>query len=276
MESGEPRRLIVNADDFGRSGAINAAVIQAHEEGILTSASLMVNGEAFNQAVELARAHPKLGVGLHLTLVCGKPTLSPAQIPSLVGSDGMFTDNPVVGGTKYFFSSAARAELRQEIRAQFEKFRMTGLPLDHLNGHLHLHLHPAVLPILCELFAEFGVTRARLTHEPAALSFRLEKGRWFYRSSHALIFRILSARARPLFERAGLRHTDQVYGLLQDAHADEAYLLRLLPHLGPGSSEFFSHPSTTHFRHELAALTSPRVRDMIAQQNIKLIRYQDL
>ncbi len=79
-----PRRLIVNADGFGCSHAINQAVLQAHREGILTSASLMVNGRAFDEAVELARAHPRLGVGLHLGLVCGHSTLAPSAIPGLV------------------------------------------------------------------------------------------------------------------------------------------------------------------------------------------------
>ena len=97
------RRLIVNADDFGRSPSINEAVIRAHREGILTAASLMVNGEAADEAVELARQNPRLGVGLHISLVCGASALKPGEIPGLVDARSDFTDKPVLAGLRYFF-----------------------------------------------------------------------------------------------------------------------------------------------------------------------------
>src|SRR5689334_12698129 len=128
-----PRRLIVNADDFGRSPSINEAVIRAHKEGILTTASLMVNESAFAEAVELAKANPTLGIGLHLTLLCGHSTLPPDQIPGLVNGNGEFTNHAAGAGFSYFFKSSLREQLRREIHAQFQKFRHTGLPLDHVN-----------------------------------------------------------------------------------------------------------------------------------------------
>src|SRR5258706_13042294 len=88
------RRLIVNADDFGRSRSINQAVIRAHKEGILTTASLMVNEPAFAEAVELAKANPTLGIGLHLTHLCGHSTLPPGQIPRLVKGNSEVSNNP--------------------------------------------------------------------------------------------------------------------------------------------------------------------------------------
>ena len=143
-----PRRLIVNADDFGRSASINQAVIRAHREGILTTASLMVNEPAFEEAVALARENPTLGVGLHLTLLCGHSALPPEEIPGLVNARGEFSNNPPGAGFRYFFQRSLREQLRREIHAQFQKFRATRLPLDHVNGHLHLHLHPTVFRIL--------------------------------------------------------------------------------------------------------------------------------
>src|ERR1041384_1807606 len=89
------RRLIVNADDFGRSASINQAVIRAHREGILTTASLMVNEPAFAEAVALAKVNPRLGVGLHLTLLCGHSALSAEKIPRLVNPQNQFVDCPV-------------------------------------------------------------------------------------------------------------------------------------------------------------------------------------
>src|SRR5690349_5306101 len=89
------RRLIVNADDFGRSRAINEAVIRAHREGILTTASLMVNEPSCKEAVAMARDNPRLGVGLHLSLLCGRSAQPHDRIPGLTDTEGNFTDNPV-------------------------------------------------------------------------------------------------------------------------------------------------------------------------------------
>ncbi|HEX9046048.1 MAG TPA: ChbG/HpnK family deacetylase, partial [Verrucomicrobiae bacterium] len=126
---GSPRRLIVNADDFGLSASVNTAVVRAHREGILTSASLMVNEPGFAEAVALARENPKLGVGLHLTLLMGHAALPPEKIPGLVNARGEFSNSPVGVGMAYFFKRRLRAQLRAEIHAQFEKFHATGLPL---------------------------------------------------------------------------------------------------------------------------------------------------
>src|SRR5437764_14715271 len=130
------RRLIVNADDFGRSHAINQAVVRAHREGILTTASLMVNGEAALEAIDLARQNPRLGVGLHLTLVCGRSALSAKEIPGLLRATNSFTDSPVGACLRYYFQPSLQSQLRAEMAAQFRKFADTGLILDHVNGHL--------------------------------------------------------------------------------------------------------------------------------------------
>jgi hopanoid biosynthesis associated protein HpnK len=277
MASAKPvRRLIVNADDFGASSSINHAVIQAHSNGILTTASLMVNGDAAEEAITLAREYPSLGVGLHLSLCFGKSTLHPSSIPTLVDSTGEFSRSPVLAGMKYFFSPTAREQLALEIEAQFAKFHATGLPMDHLNGHLHFHLHPAIFSILTPLLSPYGVKAMRLTYDPGLVDLPLGTGRWFYRLSHAFIFRFLAKRARPLLLNRGIAHTDFVFGLLENARVDEDYIVRLMRVLPGGDSELYSHPSLHEFRHEFDALVSPRVRSVISDENIKLIRYQDL
>jgi hopanoid biosynthesis associated protein HpnK len=270
------RRLVVNADDFGRTPAINHAVVRAHREGILTTASLMVNEPACAEAVDLARQNPALGVGLHLTLLCGHSALPPTEIPGLVNARQEFTSNPAGAGFRYFFNRSLREQLRAEIHAQLQKFRATGLPLDHVNGHLHLHLHPTVFRILLEAADQFGITRLRLTLDPFRLNLRLASGRWGYRALHVAIFHPLSARARPALRRRDIRHTGAVFGLLQNARVDEAYVARLLPSLPAGDSELYSHPSLDEFKNEFEALISPRVRELVERHGIKLIRYQDL
>jgi len=274
--SAAARRLIVNADDFGRSASINEAVIRAHQEGILTTASLMVNETAFEEAVSLARQNPRLGVGLHLTLLCGHSALPPNEIPGLVNAKREFTDKPASAGFRYIFQRTLRPQLRREIHAQFEKFRATGLPLDHINGHLHLHLHPAVFGILMADSDALAFEHLRLTFDPFWLNLRLAAGQWSYRALHAAIFHLLAARARPSLRNRGIRHTRFVFGLLQNARVDELYITKLLPRLPAGDSELYSHPSLDEFRNEFAALISPRVREQIAKLGIKLIRYQDL
>jgi len=271
-----PRRLVVNADDFGRSPSINAAVRQAHREGILTTASLMVNEPSCAEAVAIAREEPRLGVGLHLTLLCGKSALPPERIPGLAEASGAFSRDPVRVGFRYFFARELRDQLEREMAAQFERFRATGLPLDHVNGHLHLHLHPVVFDILIQHAHEWGIRRLRLTREPFWLNARLAPGHWLYRVSHYLIYRLLAARARPALRRLGIRHTDRVFGLLQNARVDEAYVAALLEHLPAGDSELYSHPSLDEFRHELDALCSAAVRARIGTGGIRLVRYQDL
>jgi hopanoid biosynthesis associated protein HpnK len=271
-----PRRLIVNADDFGRSASINQAVIRAHREGILTTTSLMVSEPAFEEAVALARENPTLGVGLHLTLLCGHSTLPPNAIPKLVNARGEFSNNPPGAGFRYFFQRSLCEPLRREIHAQFQKFRATRLPLDHVNGHLHLHLHPTVFRILMSDAAQLGIKRLRLTFDPFRLNLRVASGHLLYRVLHAAIYHALSARARPALAQRGIQHTDAVFGLLQNARVDEPYITRLLPQIPAGDCELYSHPSLDEFRNEFDALISPRVREQVNQLGIKLIRYQDL
>ena len=270
------RRLIVNADDFGRSHSVNEAVVRAHREGILTTASLMVNEPTSNEAIALARENPKLGIGLHLTLLCGKSTLPPERIPGLVNARGEFGNRPVDVGMSYFFKHDLREQLRAEIHAQFARFRATGLPLDHVNGHLHLHLHPTIFGILMEDAASLGIRHLRLTRDCLSRSRRMARGRWFYRVSHAVIYEWLSRRARGPLQQRGIRHAQITFGLLQNARVDEEYVLKLLPELPPGDSELYSHPSLDEFKHEFEALVSPRVRERVEKLGIELIRYQDL
>jgi len=270
------RRLVVNADDFGRSSAVNAAVIRAHREGILTTASLMVNEPAAREAAALALENPGLGIGLHLTLLCGHSALPREKIPGLVNARQEFGAHSVRAGWRFFFRRDLLGQLRSEIHAQFAAFRATGLPLDHVNGHLHLHLHPTIFGILMTDAHALGFERLRLTFDPFWLNLRLASGRIAYRLTHALIFHLLALRARPILRRRGFRHTRAVFGLLQNARVDEAYVSRLLPRLPPGDSELYSHPALGESSNELEALISPRVRRQVEQLGIKLIRYQDL
>lgn len=270
------RRLIINADDFGRSHSINEAVIRAHRNGVLTTASLMVNEPAFEEAVTLAKENPRLGVGLHLTLVCGTSALPQREIPGLVDAHKQLSNNAVSAGCRYFFSSKLKQQLTAEIDAQFTKFHATGLRLDHVNGHLNIHLHPVIFDILMANSEKWGIKHLRLTRDSLRENVKLSAGHWAYRCSHAIIYKLLSHRSRSMLARKRILHTSRVFGLLQNARVDEEFILKLMPRLPAGDSELYSHPSLDEFKHEFDALLSERVKSAIRDCDIELIRYQDL
>jgi hopanoid biosynthesis associated protein HpnK len=157
------RRLIVNGDDFGLSSQVNAGILHAHRHGVLTNASLMVTASAWREAVTLAKETPSLSVGLHLTLVQGRAALAPHLLSGVTKPNGQFSDNPTAAGLRYFFSRQARLQLRDECRAQVERFLAAGLVPAHLDGHVNMHMHPVVLNILLDLAPEYGVRAVRLT-----------------------------------------------------------------------------------------------------------------
>ncbi len=166
------RRLIVTADDFGASLEVNEAVERAHRSGILTSASLMVGAAAAEDAISRARRLPSLAVGLHLALVRARPVLPASDLPALVGPDGRFPDGLVGSGFRFFFRPSSRVQLEREIRAQFEAFRRTGLELDHVDAHNHMHVHPTVLEIVLRVGREHGLAAVRVPREPFLPSWR--------------------------------------------------------------------------------------------------------
>ena len=280
----EMRRLIVTADDFGRDVAINEAVEAAHRDGILTAASLMVAAPAAADAVERARRLPSLKVGLHLVLIDGQAVLPPEEIPGLVGADGRFGDSQARLGLRYFFAPGIRAQLAAEIRAQFAAFRATGLALDHVNAHQHLHLHPTVARLVVAIGREFGLRAARLPAEPATVLRRAVPEERHRAPFYAPAVAALRRRLR----RAGLAANDHIFGIAWSGGMVEERLLALLPHLPPGVSELYCHPATRTtpalaaampgYRHaaELAALQSPAVRRSVSDLGIALSGFADL
>ena len=275
------RRLVVTGDDFGFSRGVNRAIVEAHEKGVLTSASLMVTGDAWEEAVSLARAHPRLAVGLHLVIVCGRSVLSRAEVPHLVDHAGFFRTSPTRAGLLYQLHPAARAELRREIRAQLERFQQTGLPLDHVDGHLHLHVHPVVVDVLAELAAEFGIPAVRFPSEDFRLALRLDRTKIAAKVAASTVFGLLRRQGARRLRAAGVAVADRVYGLHSTGRVNEGYLARLAPRIGEGWTEIYCHPASPEpgeplngppgaGARELAALVSARVRSAIASEDLIL------
>ena len=278
------RRLIICADDFGRDLAVNEAVETAHRDGILSTASLMVAAPAAADAAERARRLPGLRVGLHLVLVDGAAVSPPGDIAGLVGADGRFDDNQTRAGFRFFFQPGMRRRLATEIEAQFEAFRATGLPLDHVNAHKHMHLHPTVARLIVEIGRDYGMRAVRLPAEPVAALRRAVPGERHRGAAYAPAVAALRRR----LGRAGLASNDHVFGIAWSGSMVEERLLALLPYLPAGVSDLYCHPAThttprlaaemPGYRHadELAALVSPAVRRRIGELGITLIGYGDL
>src|SRR5262249_20914256 len=151
------RRLVVNADDFGLTVGVNDGILDAHEHGILTSASLFANAPATADAIRRARWHPSLGIGVHLALVDGAPVLPPADVPTLVTGDGRFRRS-----WKPFVAACLRGrvslvEVERELTAQIETIVAAGVLPTHLDTHKHVHAYPPIFAVVSRLAARFGI-----------------------------------------------------------------------------------------------------------------------
>jgi hopanoid biosynthesis associated protein HpnK len=280
-------QLIVNADDFGASEEVNEAIIRAYKEGVLTSASLMVTGDAFEQAVRLAKENPGLAVGIHLVTVVGRSMLPKSEIPSLVDEDRNFSNNPTAAGLKYFFSIQSRRELRKELAAQFDKFHSTGLPLSHIDGHLHLHVHPVIFNTALELGARCGARRMRVPDEERRLALNFEPAHALGKTVHTILFGGLARYMKRKLRARGFAFPDRVYGNLQSGRMSERYFLYALDNLRAETNEIYFHPAVYAQNRslnageqqcliEFEALTSERVKERLGELNVKLTNYFEM
>lgn len=278
-------QLIVNADDFGRTAEVNRAVVAAHRDGILTSASLMVGAEAADDAVRLAHAHPALAVGLHVVVVDGMALLRPDEIPSLVRADGRFPNAPVRLGIRYALSRSAGRQLAAELRAQFERFARTGLALSHVDGHQHLHMHPAVFDLLVPLAREFGARGIRIVRDDLRVALRHDRRRAVGKIVLAGVFSLLERRCRRRCAGTGLASPGHTYGHYQSGAMDEAYVIEAVRAAAGGSDagEIYFHPTCGPRLDalgpnpgDLATLVSPTVARAIREAGLRLSTYADL
>lgn len=275
------KQLVVTADDFGAAREVNEAVEASHRDGILTAASLMVNGPAAVDAVKRARRTPSLRVGLHLVLVDGSPLLPAAQVSGLVDNSGAFRANMAAAGAKMFLSRRGRRQLAAEITAQFEAFQTTGLTLDHCNAHKHFHLHPTIGGLIVKIGRRFGLRAVRVPLEPARPLERIEPNTRASGWAIAPWAYLLRRRVRG----AGMLAPDQVFGLHWSGAITKDRLLSLIRNLPDGLSEIYVHPAIRdsfpgaapgyRYTEELAALLSPEIRAAARDPLLRLGGFAD-
>jgi chitin disaccharide deacetylase len=244
----------------------------------------MVGGAAAADAVARAHRLPALRVGLHLTLTDGHPVLPETEIPQLIREKGEFDRNMARAGFRFFAFPSVRRQLASEIRAQFAAFHATGLRIDHVNAHKHMHLHPSVAKLIIEIGRDYGIRAVRVPSEPVAvLRCAFPDERW-----RTPLYRPWVDALRRRLRRSGLRTNDHFFGLAWSGEMVEERILGLMPHLPDGVSEIYFHPAAERtpplvaampfYRHleELAALLSPLLRSRIADAGIRLVTYSDL
>jgi chitin disaccharide deacetylase len=278
-------RLIFCGDDFGCNMNVNAAIVRAHEHGVLTSASLMVTGAALPDAVARARSYPALAVGLHVAVSHVSGALTRAEAPHLIDALGRLPQDPYLTGVRYFLDPWLRAELRREMTAQFDLYRATGLRLAHVDGHFLLHLHPVVFDLLLPLAEAYGVPGIRLPRDDLRLGLSVDRSRRTRKVTWASLYGLLCWLARGRLRRSTLVVTDRVYGLLHLGRMHEPVVLGLIRGMPAHvlSAELFFHPSTQKVARpfganagDLAALLSPRVRAAVRERGAMLANYPDL
>jgi hopanoid biosynthesis associated protein HpnK len=290
------RQLIVNADDFGLTAGVNRAIVEAHRDGVVSSTTLMASGAAFNDAVESARALPKLSVGCHVVLTDGAPVSPPGAVDTLLA---ILSAEP-----EKFYSSlsafAARAtlggfdreQLVAEITAQIRKIQATGLEVTHLDSHKHAHIFPEILAAMLRAARICGVPAIRSPFVPMkAIMAQQFAGKRALLKRYGQV-RILNTFARHFRRqtlRAGILAPDGVIGVIETGLLDAILLRQALTSLPEGTWELVCHPGyadadlrAVHTRlieareRERNLLTSPELKDFLEKQKIRVISYREL
>jgi hopanoid biosynthesis associated protein HpnK len=288
------KNLIVNADDLGWTPGVNRGISEAHRKGIVTSASLLANGCAFDDGVRLSRELPRLGVGVHLNLSDGKPVAPPARVKTLVSEAGDFRGGPETLLFRLTAKSLDTKDVEIEWGAQIEKICAAGICPTHLDGHKHVQMLPGLFAIALRLARKHGIEAVRISHETSSLRAALiggseSKSVMLKQGVQARGLKLLARDARGMAERSGIATADYFCGIAQTGVLTRKGVLQLLASLPEGTTELMCHPgyadaelqnTVTRLQKsrqtELEILTDKEIRKSIAALGIRLINYQEI
>ena len=278
------RYIIINADDFGRHAEINRAVEEGLVHGCLRSATVMPGGAAFAGAIDIARRHEELGLGVHFTLVDGHPILPPEEISSLVGSEGDFLPDHTALLKRYLKGGVNLEEVRRELAAQLQKIEATGIPISHVDSHQHMHTLPGIIDIVLDLAARAGIRAVRTPRTPLFAGAFGGLGQLVGRLGLSMLARLAACKAH----RRGLLTPDNFAGIVAGEAVSEGELLHLIAHLPQGTTEVMMHPGMKNdvlqedsgwqhdFEAELAAILSPRVGEALRKAEVEPVNFRHL
>jgi hopanoid biosynthesis associated protein HpnK len=276
-------RLIVHGDDFGLSERVNEGILQSHQGGILTSASIMANGAAFEHAVGICQGVSTLDAGIHLTLVEENPVLKANLVPSLVDATGRLHRHATTFTRRYFAGKIRLQEVQCELEAQIQKVISQGVTVSHLDSHQHLHMLPQVLDITIKLARKYGIKAIRLPRETIRL---------YMLGGEGAVARVWQLLILNTFCRFGKNtssvRTDHFVGFFFSGNLHKKNLHKVFESLPTtGTCELMCHPgladSSTRYAHwryhwaiELTALTDPEIAEFLRQRGVRLISYREL
>jgi hopanoid biosynthesis associated protein HpnK len=289
------KSLIVNADDFGFTRGVNAGILRAFERGILTSATLMANGDAFDEAVAMARANPTLGVGIHLVAVGGRPVADPSEIPSLVDANGLLP-RTLTDLIKLLARRRVRVEhIEREFAAQIERVCRAGLTPTHLDSHKHSHTQPLVMTALARVATAFNIRAVRNPFERLRAPFvtgataRARRGVYLKQALMSAAVAVRARAFRRITSAHGLHAPDFFCGVRLTGLLDAEAVRRVIEDLRDGTTELMCHPAlyddeleqaATRLKRErqreLEALTDESVRRAVHSAGVQLINYGEL
>lgn len=280
-------KLIVNADDFGRHELINEAVRIGVEKGCLRSATLMPGGAAFDHAVDIARSHSKLGLGVHFTLVNGNPILPPEAIPSLVDERGKFYDSYGLFVKRYALGEIRAEEVQRELAAQLERMKNIGLPITHCDSHQHIHTLPMITNIVMKLAASAGISRIRVPSTGLFLGGNITEDSICSVIGRAGL-RVMAETVRAKSMQLGFRTTDYFAGNVAGRAVNPVDFARIITKMRPGVTELMMHPGTDNsrlqsdcawlhdFQAELASVSTAPSAELLKNKGVELINFGDI
>lgn len=286
------RRLIVNADDFGLTRGVNRAIVESHRDGIVTSSTLMANGQAFEDAIVHAKSASRLSIGCHVVLVDGSPVLGGQQAPTLFdqkADDRRFYDGLGAFALRAVSGRVDADEIEAEVTAQIRKLQSAGVSVSHLDTHKHTHILPQVLRALLRAARTCGVRAVRNPFGPVRFSILAKYPRLWKRYGQVTVLNRLGGRFRNAVTNAGMLTTDGTVGVVATGAMDSYLFRSIVDSLPEGTWELVCHPGyndaelgsiRTRLREsravELRLLTSPKALELLVRSGVQLISYRDL
>ena len=276
--------MIINADDFGLCEGVNRAVAEAHTQGVLTSATIMANMPAVDEAVEIAKKTPSLGVGVHLNATEGRPISPGSKIEAIVGEDGKFKCSAYTLAIKSLLDKKVLKALEIELAAQIETVIGKGIKPTHLDSHKHFHCFGPVYKIVCSLAERFSIPAVRWPWEPATVCY----GDWqkvkFGDRMRAFLLRQLTMSCQKIDSR--FIKNDIFFGVLHTGRIDDKFWAEVCKTQFAGVAEVMTHPGYTQGltgtrlveqrQVELKWLCEPTTRQLIEQAGIELVHYGNI
>lgn len=214
-------KLIVNADDFGLSELTNKGIADCINKGMVTSTTIIANGNAFEHCIALAKKQ-KLDTGIHLNLT---------HYNSLTGLKLSMSNI-----WKAMLHMLDKKLVEKEMKAQVEKVLKAGIKPTHLDGHKHIHIFPGVIDATITIAKEYNLNKIRLPLTKK-LKFKISK-QWL----KAFLVNHYARKARKKMEKAGIKTTENFYGMMETGRLTTENLKKVLANIQGKTAELMCHP----------------------------------